>query len=221
MNKIEEIKKELEKSLGYNFNNWGKGDLQMLKEIIEANDKVNIMKEIFKDILGYEGLYQVSNLGRVYSLPKEWVTGLGGVRSHNGKILKLSIDTKGYLKVNLWNEGKQKTKRVHQLVAITFLNHELDGHKIVVDHMNNNSLDNRVENLQLITNRENTSKDKKRGSSQYVGVYWHKTYNKWISSIRINNIKVSLGYFIDEYDAHLAYQSKLKEILTNQISKPK
>ena len=40
MNKIEEIKKELEKSLGYNFNNWGKGDLQMLKEIIEANDKV-------------------------------------------------------------------------------------------------------------------------------------------------------------------------------------
>ena len=40
MNKIEEIKKELERSLGYNFNNWGKGDLQMLKEIIEANDKV-------------------------------------------------------------------------------------------------------------------------------------------------------------------------------------
>jgi hypothetical protein len=40
MNKIEEIKKELEKNLGYNFNNWGKGDLQMLKEIINANDKV-------------------------------------------------------------------------------------------------------------------------------------------------------------------------------------
>ena len=40
MNKIEEIKKELEKNLGYNFNNWGKEDLQMLKEIINANDKV-------------------------------------------------------------------------------------------------------------------------------------------------------------------------------------
>ena len=40
MNKIQEIKKELEKNLGYNFNNWGKGDLQMLKEIINANDKV-------------------------------------------------------------------------------------------------------------------------------------------------------------------------------------
>tara|TARA_R110001606_G_scaffold182604_1_gene329286 strand:+ start:3844 stop:4092 length:249 start_codon:yes stop_codon:yes gene_type:complete len=40
MNKIEEIKKELEKSLGYNFNNWGKGDLQMLEEIVEANNKV-------------------------------------------------------------------------------------------------------------------------------------------------------------------------------------
>ncbi len=40
MNKIEEVKKELEKNLGYNFNNWGKGDLQMLKEIINANDKV-------------------------------------------------------------------------------------------------------------------------------------------------------------------------------------
>lgn len=40
MNKIEEIKKELEKNLGYNFNNWGKGDLKMLKEIVVANDKV-------------------------------------------------------------------------------------------------------------------------------------------------------------------------------------
>lgn len=40
MNKIEKIKKDLEKKLGYNFNNWGKGDLQMLKEIVEATEKV-------------------------------------------------------------------------------------------------------------------------------------------------------------------------------------
>ena len=167
------------------------------------------MKEIFKDIPNYEGMYQISDLGRLKSL-----------KFNKERILKPAVGVNGYLFVILCREGKQKNITVHRLMAITFLNHTPCGYKIVVDHINCDEQDNRLENLQLISQRENSSKDRK-GSSKYTGVSWHKTYNKWISAIIINGKKKHLGYFIDEYDEHLAYQSKLKEILTNQIPKTK
>ena len=168
-------------------------------------------KEVFKDIPNYEGMYQASNLGRVKSL-----------KFNRERILKTLDNGKGYLFVGLSCEGKQKQKSVHQIMAITFLNHTPDGYNgLIVDHKDNDKLNNRLENLQLVTARYNLSKDKKGCTSKYTGVCWHKTYNKWISAIIINGKKKHLGYFIDEYDAHLAYQSKLKEILTNQIPKTK
>jgi len=97
-------------------------------------------------------------------------------------------------------------------MAITFLNHIPNGHSIIVDHINNISTDNRLENLQLITNRENLSKDKKNGTSKYTGVSWFKRGKKWHSSININNKKVHLGYFIDDLEASNQYQLALKNI---------
>jgi hypothetical protein len=162
-------------------------------------------KEIFKDIPNYEGTYQVSNLGNVKSL--------GNEKTRKERILKPADNGHGYYRVNLCKEGKKKTMKVHVLVAMAFLNHNPDGtHRICVDHINNNPLDNRVENLQLISQRENTSKDKK-GSSKYTGVSWHKRHNKWMVSIAINGKSKHLGYFTDEYEAHLTYQNKLNEIL--------
>ncbi len=158
-------------------------------------------KEIFKDIPGYESLYQVSNLGNVKSL-----------KYYKERILKPSDNGYGYYTIKLYKEGKQKTIRIHILVAMAFLNHVPDGYKIVVDHINNDKLDNRVENLQLITQRENNSKDKKGYSSKYTGVTWHKVANKWVSTIRVGVKKKYLGLFIDEYEAHLAYQKALKEL---------
>jgi ribosomal protein L15E len=70
---------------------------------------------------------------------------------------------------------------------MAFLNHTPCGYKIVVDHIDNNiKTDNRLENLQLITQRENVSKDIKNTSSKYIGVCWHKKAKKWRSSIQIN-----------------------------------
>ena len=159
------------------------------------------MKEIFKDIPNYEGMYQISDLGRLKSL-----------KFNKERILKPAVCVNGYLFVVLCREGKLKTIKVHKLVAMAFLNHTPDRYNgLIVDHINCDKLNNRLSNLQLINQRENTSKDRK-GTSKYTGVSWYKTSNKWISQIIINGKKKHLGYFKCELEASAAYQSKLKEL---------
>jgi hypothetical protein len=171
---------------------------------------LNKMKEIWKDAVGYEGLYQVSSLGRVYSCPREWVVGKSkALVSHNGRMLKFSIN-KRYPQVVLCKDGKLKTKLIHHLVAESFLNHFMTK-GLNVDHINNISTDNRLENLQVISHRQNNSKDKV-GTSKFTGVCWLKKTNNWKSAIRINGKERHLGTFKCETSAHLAYQKKLQEI---------
>jgi hypothetical protein len=158
--------------------------------------------EIWKDVIGYEGSYQVSNLGRVKSL-----------KCNRKKILKLSINSVGYLRVNLCKNKRSVNRTIHQLVAESFLNHVPNGYKLVVDHINNNKLDNRVDNLRITTNRENTYKIQFNYSSKYKGVCWHKKNNKWISRISINGKNKTLGCFVNEFDAHLAYQTALNTLI--------
>ena len=169
--------------------------------------------EIWKDIPDYEGLYQVSNCGNVKSSARKLCNHKG---CHISKEKKLKnrlcgLKDNNYLCVALYNNGRKEFK-IHQLVAIAFLNHKVSGHKIVVDHINNDKLDNRVENLQLISQRENSSKDKKNKTSKYTGVCLNKARNKWTSHIRISNKLKNLGSFTNEYEANLAYQNKLKEL---------
>tara|TARA_R110000796_G_C14317255_1_gene407361 strand:+ start:63 stop:563 length:501 start_codon:yes stop_codon:yes gene_type:complete len=164
--------------------------------------------ETFKDIPNYEGSYQVSDLGNVKSLARESFTG----RRLNEKIMKPSTGSHGYLTLNLRKNGKQKTRTVHQLVAESFLNHEPCGLKLIVNHINFNRQDNRAENLELDTNRNNTNKKHLKSSSEYTGVSWDKNRNKWISQIRINGKLKYLGYFTYEIEASEAYQKALKEI---------
>jgi hypothetical protein len=173
----------------------------------------NFMEEIFKDVPCYEGLYQVSNLGNVKSLPRK-VYNYTNFYISKENILKpyLTGKKRKYKVVDLYRSSKRNCSRVHQLVAITFLGHKIDGHKLVIDHINNNPLDNRVDNLQIITNRENVSKDIKNASSKYTGVYWHKKANKWMSLIQINKKSNYLGLFKTEEEASLCYQNKLKEL---------
>lgn len=159
--------------------------------------------EEYRDIPDYDGLYQVSNLGNVKSL-----------KNNKERILKPSKNR--YLKVVLSKNDKNKTYTIHQLVAITFLNHKPDGTlKIIVDHKDNNNLNNRLDNLQLISQRENSSKDRKGGSSKYTGVYWDKRDSKWVSQLLINNKHKNLGYFDNEIEAADAYQIALKKLNNN------
>ena len=161
------------------------------------------MEEEFIDVPGYEGLYQVSNLGNLKSL-----------KFGKQKILKLVANSNGYYENGLLKNNKNNRGKIHQLVAMAFLGHKPDGtHKLVVDHINDNKLDNRVENLQIVTQRFNCRKNQIGYSSKYKGVGWNKTYNKWRSRIMINKKEIHLGYFENELEAHLAYQNKLKEII--------
>ena len=162
------------------------------------------MNEIFKDIPNYEGVYKVSNKGRVKRILK-------GGREKFNKLTKLN---NGYLAVHLSLNNQGKIFQIHQLIAMAFLGHTPCGHKIVVDHINNNPLDNRLDNLQLITQRENSSKDRRGGSSQYIGVSWSKAAKKWVTFIFIDNKKEYLGLFKKELDAANAHKERLNKILT-------
>ena len=163
------------------------------------------MEEIFKDIPGYEGLYQVSNLGVVKTISNG--------KKKKEKILKQAI-VKGQNRhyVTLYKNNITKKYKVHQLVAMGFLNHTPCGYEIVVDHINNDATDNRLENLQLISQRENAYKTQGNYSSQYKGVHWSKAHKKWISQTMINNKKVFLGNFNCELAAAVAYQNKIKQL---------
>lgn len=169
-------------------------------------------KEIWRDVPDYEGLYQVSNLGIVKSLERVIYRSNGHPQTFKERILKAATSISGYLVVALSKYGKLKTFKVHQLVAMAFLNHIPCGNKMVVDHIDNDKLNNRADNLQITTHRHNSTKDIKGGTSKYIGVCWHKKAKKWSSSIRINGKQNHLGIFKNELEASNAYQNALKEL---------
>lgn len=167
-------------------------------------------EEIWKDVPNYEGLYQVSNYGMVKSLERKASHKNGNFHTVKEKILKQTM-CKGYLKVTLCKNNKLKNFPIHKLLAVTFLNHVPCGHKLVVDHIDNNQLNNNLDNLQIITSRENLSKDKKNFTSKFIGVSWCKTNKKFVSAITIEGIRKSLGHFDCEILASEAYQKTLSE----------
>lgn len=169
-------------------------------------------QEIWKDVLNYEGYYQISNLGNLKSLSRI-VSNKRGEYVLPERLLSLSKTTRGYLQVTLHKDSKQKTFLLHQIVAIAFLDHKPCGLKRVVDHIDENITNNRVDNLQLLTCRENVRRvPKDKYTSKYKGVHYRKRDKIFVAQIYLNNKVVHLGRYKNEYDAHLAYQKKINEI---------
>ena len=109
--------------------------------------------EIWKDVKGYEGAYQVSSFGRVRSLDRKVPSKYGRFRKVKGMILKLRTDKDGYYKVNLKKNQKGKSSRVHRLVAEAFINNP--ENKPQVNHINGVKSNNNILNLEWATLSEN------------------------------------------------------------------
>jgi hypothetical protein len=111
------------------------------------------MNEIWKDIIGYEGFYQVSNLGRVKSCERYVKHFKGGNRLLKSKPIKISSDSYGYKIVCLCKNGLEKTLKVHRLVAIAFI--DSVENKLQINHIDGIKSNNCVENLEWVNNSEN------------------------------------------------------------------
>lgn len=110
-------------------------------------------REVWKDVAGFEGLYQISSKGRVKSLERLTPGKLGSLRRTQEKMMKLQKNIKGYPTVMLHKDGKGHAKLVHRLVAYAFIENPLNLPQ--VNHKDTNKENNNIENLEWITGIDN------------------------------------------------------------------
>lgn len=111
------------------------------------------MKEIWKPVVGWEGLYEVSNLGNVRSLDR-YVNQLNYKRFCKGQLLKPTFHKSNYFIVTLRNSGTQKICKVHQLVMSAF-NPKNSNEKLEINHIDGNTKNNNLNNLEWCTHQQN------------------------------------------------------------------
>lgn len=146
--------------------------------------------------------YEISTKGRIKSYRK----------SKGGKIMIPHPNKSGYLNVVLVNDlGERRTKAVHKLVAIIFMDHKPNGMVDTIDHIDNNKLNNNTENLQVLSGDKNTRKKIcSHKTSKYLGVHWSERDDCWRTEVGIGDTSVSLGSWSSEEDARDMYEGARK-----------
>ncbi len=164
--------------------------------------------EIFKIIEGFEN-YSVSDFGNVKN-------------NKTGRILQHLFGSDGYAVVGLMANKQRTRTSIHRLVANAFIaNIE---HKLYIDHVDNDKVNNKANNLRWVTTKENSQNRSMRNdnTSGLKGVSWNKTSSSWRATIQIDGIKVHLGYFKNLEDAKQARMIKANQafgVFTNACEK--
>lgn len=180
-----------------------------------------MIEEKWLDITGFEGLYQVSDLGNVKSVARVVENGKHGLMKVRERILKPGLSgVKGrqYLQVSLSLGGKMHRMKVHQLVACHFVSMDTS---MQVDHIDNDKLNNRADNLQRLSARDNCIKAFSLKDREYMtGVSMTKSKSHYKAMIMFKGRNFVLCYTETEEEAGAAYLSAKKsiEILENDCA---
>ena len=153
-------------------------------------------KEVWKDIKGYEGLYQVSNLGRVKSLAHVTIRKNGSKLPVKERILKPSTTPDGYLRVELFRSGKRKIMNIHRLVYEVF--HKNPENKPCVNHIDENKTNNMASNLEWCTAKENCNHGTRNKRIA-------KSKNKSVAQYTPNGKLIKIWQSILEVEKHLGF----------------
>lgn len=150
--------------------------------------------EEWRNIFGYEGSYRISNKGRVYSVKRK-------------KILKPFLTMHGYFKIFLSKDAKRKLHAIHRLVAAEFVGRST----LQVNHINRDKTDNSPENLEYVSNRENSTYCEMRMNRNLpTGV--SKVGEFYKARIKVKGKDKHLGVYEDPSSAHQAYCDALKSM---------
>lgn len=160
------------------------------------------MEEVWKDIPGYEGMYQVSNMGRVKSLPRVVPHGSSKTTIRE-RILRPGINRRGYRSVVLRREGKSITREVHVLVASAFLGKRTEKDE-QIRHLNGIPTDNRAGNLAYGTRSQNQ-----------IDVYDYRGYHHRLTPTEVLDIRARLA--LGETGRMLAREYKVCDSMISAI----
>lgn len=168
------------------------------------------MQEIWLPVEGYEGRYEVSNLGRIKSLARTVI--------NTGRVLKekyncFHLKRGGYHSVLLSKDTVKSTIQLHRIVAKAFLPNP--DNKRVVNHIDGDKLNNRADNLEWVSYRENSCHYyAKVTGGKPPGIYKRKNYESYSACITINNRHLHIGEFKTQEEA---YQARINYEKENNI----
>lgn len=186
-------------------------------EIYQNLSLGNLPNEEWRDVVGYEGLYQVSNLGRIKSLDR-YVEYPNYIKRINGRIMSQQDNSKGYLMVNLSLNGFTKKLYVHRLVAEAFIPNL--ANKVEVNHIDLNKKNNIISNLEWCTKKENMRHAHENGAIKYTKVYqysingeYEQEFNSLLDASIFHNIEVGI------YAGHVMVKGRYVEDIYLDIIK--